>query len=1198
MQGFVHRLPTRILASFLALLVAGLGCEPSATLAPESGARQYQQPGFVPVPGGMVNAAGGNLLLERLDLSIDTLLGPWELRASYDALSGAWLWNFQIRYDGESFLDPSGAVHEVGELSDGAAIAGTVWVKADADTIETRGGLGFHFDAQGRLDHVAWRSGDYPRIEYSWTPSALQMASCTQAAACLPFYAVALDAAGKPLSAVDLRTGRTAEFIYDALGRLEVARSALDVAEDRPGIRYEYGGPGTLLSAVTSSESERIEYAYQAGRRIWRITQIGEGNPFHEFRFLAKDAEGLYTTVHENPLGGRARYVFDKKRRLRRLELSDAGEVYSWAWSGLRPFQATAPGGVITAFGYLDDDLVSLTEPSGNVVELVYAPGAVNLEDPFARPLARVEDSVGLVEERSYDALGRLESVRNGEGEAVHLERGPVALASFTNAAGLTWSFPFYGIHGHWLEVQGATQDKRAFDPVGNATATGAGSQEGGVLTRGYDANRNLTALHVAATEAGSVLSQDTVTVGYRSDGQIDSVARPLGADHDFVYDAIGRLTELREKVDGVWQATRFEYDAAGNLSARERPNGMREEWGHDVYGRVTRHRALRDGQLEGEAVVTWQDGRPASHSDSIRGSTELYGYDSAGRLQTVLYGFGESLTLEHDLRSRRTAERFALPGQGEIRRLDHEYDQANREVRVSADGSELLVELVYTDGQLARTRYGNGLERDHQYDPVTGHLVATTTTDATGQVVEQTAIARAARQEPVRFAVEVETTTVLATTREEHWLGVGGSLGDPDLLVGQRVWHWTDASGSDREFVYDGLSNQLDNSSGDVFVYNPEASRLLQATLASGETQSYSYDAAGFADSRNGLPIEWTATGRLASYDGVAIDWDLSGRPLAITAAGLTREFVFFGGGVDSDPQTGALGALDLGVVQLSFGSNARLYRHRDFRGNVSFVTDETGAVRTHYHYSAYGVEAAYGALADNPTFAGGRVLGALLILGARIYDPAVGRFLSPDPVFQLLNQYSYTFGNPVFYWDPDGTQQSLAEAEAAYADAKVKVAAALGAFLLALGFTLTALSTGGPVGAVGVALRSGTLIGTALALKWALDELARAEANLEAAREREDAKGVAGVGGGASGAAFQAPNLANFGSGPCRSHCFAPSFAPPEDIGPACAPTTLVALPKFPWALAVLIPLQVGLSIVVLRRLGRKQLGVRNEI
>ena len=31
-------------------------------------------------------------------------------------------------------------------------------------------------------------------------------------------------------------------------------------------------------------------------------------------------------------------------------------------------------------------------------------------------------------------------------------------------------------------------------------------------------------------------------------------------------------------------------------------------------------------------------------------------------------------------------------------------------------------------------------------------------------------------------------------------------------------------------------------------------------------------------------------------------------------------------------------------------------------------------------------------------------------------------GRFLSQDPVFQEINQYSYTLGNPVWWGDPDG--------------------------------------------------------------------------------------------------------------------------------------------------------------------------------
>ena len=47
---------------------------------------------------------------------------------------------------------------------------------------------------------------------------------------------------------------------------------------------------------------------------------------------------------------------------------------------------------------------------------------------------------------------------------------------------------------------------------------------------------------------------------------------------------------------------------------------------------------------------------------------------------------------------------------------------------------------------------------------------------------------------------------------------------------------------------------------------------------------------------------------------------------------------------------------------------------------------------------------------------------VGELVALGLRVYDPRVGRFLSPAPVYQLLDQYTYTMGTPVDFWDPGG--------------------------------------------------------------------------------------------------------------------------------------------------------------------------------
>ncbi|MDW8215269.1 MAG: RHS repeat-associated core domain-containing protein, partial [Roseiflexaceae bacterium] len=45
-----------------------------------------------------------------------------------------------------------------------------------------------------------------------------------------------------------------------------------------------------------------------------------------------------------------------------------------------------------------------------------------------------------------------------------------------------------------------------------------------------------------------------------------------------------------------------------------------------------------------------------------------------------------------------------------------------------------------------------------------------------------------------------------------------------------------------------------------------------------------------------------------------------------------------------------------------------------------------------------------------------------------ARYYDPALGRFISPDSIVpnphhpQALNRYAYVLNNPLTYVDPDG--------------------------------------------------------------------------------------------------------------------------------------------------------------------------------
>jgi hypothetical protein len=45
-------------------------------------------------------------------------------------------------------------------------VPGSVWVRLDARTLRSKGGLVHEFGADGRLAAVRWASGTWPRIEY------------------------------------------------------------------------------------------------------------------------------------------------------------------------------------------------------------------------------------------------------------------------------------------------------------------------------------------------------------------------------------------------------------------------------------------------------------------------------------------------------------------------------------------------------------------------------------------------------------------------------------------------------------------------------------------------------------------------------------------------------------------------------------------------------------------------------------------------------------------------------------------------------------------------------------------------------------------------------------------------------------------------------------------------------------------------
>ncbi len=116
--------------------------------------------------------------------------------------------------------------------------------------------------------------------------------------------------------------------------------------------------------------------------------------------------------------------------------------------------------------------------------------------------------------------------------------------------------------------------------------------------------------------------------------------------------------------------------------------------------------------------------------------------------------------------------------------------------------------------------------------------------------------------------------------------------------------------------------------------------------------------------------------------------------------------------------------------------GPEWRVQLHLRRLGNVTGLTDSTGATAATYDYDPFEVpvDTAFDdtevALLNPLRYRGYFYddVVALYVLPARVYDPAIARFLSPDPapahvgMPQTANRYAYAAANPVSYVDPDG--------------------------------------------------------------------------------------------------------------------------------------------------------------------------------
>jgi RHS repeat-associated protein len=113
---------------------------------------------------------------------------------------------------------------------------------------------------------------------------------------------------------------------------------------------------------------------------------------------------------------------------------------------------------------------------------------------------------------------------------------------------------------------------------------------------------------------------------------------------------------------------------------------------------------------------------------------------------------------------------------------------------------------------------------------------------------------------------------------------------------------------------------------------------------------------------------------------------------------------------------------------LQTSASAQTVTYIHTDALGSVVAESDAQGNVIKRYDYEPFGAVIG-GDINDGPGYTGhvSDATTGLSYMQQRYYDPQLGLFLSVDPVsphssHKHFNRYSYAYGNPYSFTDPDG--------------------------------------------------------------------------------------------------------------------------------------------------------------------------------
>ncbi|MGA1825980.1 MAG: RHS repeat domain-containing protein [bacterium] len=856
---------------------------------------------------------------------------------------------------------------------------------------------------------------------------------------------------------------REVQYGYEnGTGNLLFKKGRLIGEEDRsPIVYYDYDSYGNQTT-ITDARGYVTHIEYDSTYTLPKKTTFPETTGIsHTERVITYDYRFSTPTETEDENGNRTHYEYDEFGRLTQINFPDGGQRV------IEYQDKTLPRKIVTR---VKEDI------QGNFSE-THA-----FFDGYGRKIEEITrgpHNQPIIMKWHYDLLGRNNRTEGPfYGALIEFNQSPPDFYPYIENR--------YDTRGRVFEIE--TFSEQLNQPLitemsYNGLSTTAIDPDGCTKTTIKDYRGRIT-------QVTEYLESKEIPTSYQYNaaGDLIEVMDALNNRTILCYDTLGRKRSMTDPDMGTWQ---YMYDKNGNLVHQTDPKDQNLWWAYDELNRPT--------------LKTYSTSEP----------DVSYTYDNAnisngrGRLSCVSNSYAETIINEYDVMGRIKKVTKNIAGAPSPYTFMYEYDVGGKQTkRIYPDGffvtysyypqCGLLNSVTGSDGvtyttiseydplgKIKRINYGNGTFTEYQYESSSTRLTELITYSTSGE------IANAIQHKKYTYS---SAGDILSINDEKRWISYTYEYDTLHRLISERGLR--------------GVSSYqqaaiIKNFEGEGPLHAPKSAEF------NGTTYHFTYDGNGnmtegpdfstpdtvgwrtITYNADNMPTEITVS-KAGTTTSANLGYDASAQRVRKTLSdGSEIFYVSDTFEVINGTETKYIYAGPLKVAVKS--DEGTYYYHKDHLGSAVIMTNASGgACEEVTEYLPYGLMRTHGGeYVSEYKFTGQErdpEIG-LYNYNARLYDPALGMFITPDSMVpnpldpQMLNRYSYCRNNPVMFVDPSGhffdpVTIGIIVGAAFGAYQGYQIADAKG--VDPLGYMISGAVIGGLSGGVGGALAGTTLTGS----------------------------------------------------------------------------------------------------------------------